>query len=110
MVPRDADPQRCSPWFKRMSRCLVSWPNSKKVPYDAHLFTFLYEVENMVVALKLSFRHLNLCIILYPRGAENLLADKPIGCFLIRISESKFGYSLSYRLVFGIQILRVGSG
>ena len=36
----------------------------------------------------------------YFREAERLLSDKPIGCFLIRISETKFGYSLSYRFVF----------
>ncbi|KAM5193934.1 hematopoietic SH2 domain-containing protein isoform 1-T2 [Mantella aurantiaca] len=31
------------------------------------------------------------------REAENLLKNKPPGCFLIRVSESRIGYSLSYR-------------
>lgn len=31
------------------------------------------------------------------KDAENLLKDKPPGCFLIRVSESRIGYSLSYR-------------
>ncbi|XP_062516567.1 myosin-IIIb-like [Corticium candelabrum] len=32
------------------------------------------------------------------RDAEQLLTDKPIGCFLVRVSESRFGYSLSFRV------------
>ncbi|XP_070543651.1 myosin-IIIb-like isoform X2 [Ptychodera flava] len=32
------------------------------------------------------------------RDAEKLLWDKPIGCFLLRVSESRFGYSLSFRV------------
>ncbi|KAM4050606.1 hematopoietic SH2 domain-containing protein [Anomaloglossus baeobatrachus] len=31
------------------------------------------------------------------KDAEDLLTDKPMGCFLIRVSESRIGYSLSYR-------------
>ena len=31
------------------------------------------------------------------RQAEQLLTDKPNGTFLIRVSESRFGYSLSFR-------------
>ncbi|XP_014112415.1 PREDICTED: SH2 domain-containing protein 7-like [Pseudopodoces humilis] len=31
------------------------------------------------------------------REAENLLSDKPLGCFLVRISQSRPGYILSYR-------------
>eukprot|EP00794_Sanderia_malayensis_P009786 gene9786-10785_t len=31
------------------------------------------------------------------REAERLLKGKPIGCFLIRVSESRYGYSLSFR-------------
>jgi hypothetical protein len=30
--------------------------------------------------------------------AERLLSTKPIGCFLIRVAESRFGYSLSFRV------------
>lgn len=32
------------------------------------------------------------------RESERLLSDKPVGCFLIRVSESRFGYTLSYRV------------
>lgn len=32
------------------------------------------------------------------RESERLLSDKPAGCFLIRVSESRFGYTLSYRV------------
>ncbi|XP_006819085.1 myosin-IIIb-like [Saccoglossus kowalevskii] len=32
------------------------------------------------------------------RQAEKLLWDKQIGCYLIRVSESRFGYSLSFRV------------
>ncbi|XP_073402576.1 uncharacterized protein [Dendrobates tinctorius] len=31
------------------------------------------------------------------KEAEDLLKDKTMGCFLIRVSESRIGYSLSYR-------------
>lgn len=31
------------------------------------------------------------------REAENLLMDKPLGCFLVRISQSRPGYTLTYR-------------
>ncbi|XP_075770834.1 myosin-IIIb-like isoform X3 [Pelodiscus sinensis] len=31
------------------------------------------------------------------REAENLLMEKPLGCFLVRISQSRPGYTLSYR-------------
>ena len=31
------------------------------------------------------------------RAAEVLLTNKPNGTFLIRVSESRFGYSLSFR-------------
>ncbi|KAK0070267.1 myosin-IIIb [Biomphalaria pfeifferi] len=31
------------------------------------------------------------------RDAEKLLANKLIGCFLIRVSESRFGYTLSFK-------------
>ncbi|XP_071437358.1 myosin-IIIb-like isoform X2 [Pithys albifrons albifrons] len=31
------------------------------------------------------------------REAENLLHDKPLGCFLVRISQSRPGYILTYR-------------
>lgn len=31
------------------------------------------------------------------RQAETLLLNKPNGTFLIRVSESRFGYSLSFR-------------
>ncbi|XP_698916.2 uncharacterized protein si:ch73-109i22.2 [Danio rerio] len=31
------------------------------------------------------------------REAEQLLQDKPLGCFLLRLSESKIGFVLSYR-------------
>ena len=31
------------------------------------------------------------------RESERLLSNKPVGCFLIRVSESRFGYSLSFR-------------
>ena len=33
------------------------------------------------------------------RQAEQRLVDKPNGTFLIRVSESQFGYSLSFRSV-----------
>ncbi|KAK3731450.1 hypothetical protein QZH41_013633, partial [Actinostola sp. cb2023] len=33
------------------------------------------------------------------RRSEMLLTDKPVGCFLVRVSESRFGYSLSYRTI-----------
>lgn len=32
------------------------------------------------------------------RESERLLSSKPVGCFLIRVSESRFGYTLSYRV------------
>lgn len=32
------------------------------------------------------------------RESERLLSNKPVGCFLIRVSESRFGYSLSFRV------------
>lgn len=32
------------------------------------------------------------------RESERLLSNKPVGCFLIRVSESRFGYTLSYRV------------
>ncbi|XP_065836226.1 myosin-IIIb-like [Oscarella lobularis] len=32
------------------------------------------------------------------RAAEQMLTRKPIGCFIIRVSESRFGYSLSFRV------------
>ncbi|XP_066273205.1 myosin-IIIb-like isoform X1 [Branchiostoma lanceolatum] len=32
------------------------------------------------------------------RESERLLQEKPLGCFLIRVSESRFGYSLTYRI------------
>ena len=32
------------------------------------------------------------------KQAEERLIDKPNGSFLVRISESQFGYSLSFRL------------
>ncbi|XP_065513524.1 hematopoietic SH2 domain-containing protein-like [Caloenas nicobarica] len=31
------------------------------------------------------------------REAENLLIDKPLGCFLVRISQSRPGYTLTYK-------------
>ncbi|XP_063996285.1 myosin-IIIb-like isoform X2 [Pogoniulus pusillus] len=31
------------------------------------------------------------------REAENLLKDKPLGCFLVRISQSRPGYTLTYK-------------
>ncbi|KAM6986731.1 uncharacterized protein FYW47_017582 [Aplochiton taeniatus] len=31
------------------------------------------------------------------RQAEDLLANKPVGCFLIRVGQSREGYTLSYR-------------
>ncbi|XP_005989944.1 hematopoietic SH2 domain-containing protein homolog [Latimeria chalumnae] len=31
------------------------------------------------------------------KDAEDLLLPKPLGCYLIRVSESRIGYSLSYR-------------
>ncbi|XP_016106297.1 uncharacterized protein [Sinocyclocheilus grahami] len=34
------------------------------------------------------------------REAEQLLKDKPQGCFLLRLSESKIGFALSYRSVY----------
>lgn len=34
------------------------------------------------------------------RQAEQRLVDKPNGTFLIRVSESQFGYTLSFRLVY----------
>ena len=33
------------------------------------------------------------------REAERLLTTKPVGCFLVRVSESRFGYSLSFRVI-----------
>jgi hypothetical protein len=35
--------------------------------------------------------------IFFPSRAEELLANQSIGCFLIRLSESRFGFSLSFR-------------
>jgi myosin-3 len=32
------------------------------------------------------------------RSSEQLLTDKPNGCFLIRVSETRFGYTLSFRV------------
>lgn len=32
------------------------------------------------------------------REAERLLTARPIGCFLVRVSESRLGYSLSFRV------------
>lgn len=34
------------------------------------------------------------------REAEQLLQDKPQGCFLLRLSESKIGFALSYRYIY----------
>ena len=31
------------------------------------------------------------------RESERLLESRPIGCFLVRVSESRFGYTLSFR-------------
>ena len=33
------------------------------------------------------------------REAERLLTHKPIGCYMVRVSESRFGYSLSFRIM-----------
>ena len=38
----------------------------------------------------------HMCAFVY-RESERLLSNKPVGCFLIRVSESRFGYTLSYR-------------
>lgn len=32
------------------------------------------------------------------RETENLLQHRNIGCFLVRVSENRFGYTLSYRV------------
>lgn len=32
------------------------------------------------------------------KEAERLLAVRPVGCFLVRLSENRFGYTLSYRI------------
>ncbi|XP_041087170.1 hematopoietic SH2 domain-containing protein homolog isoform X2 [Polyodon spathula] len=47
------------------------------------------------------------------KNAEDLLQNKAAGCFLIRVSESRIGYTLSYRTVdccrhFMIDVLRNG--
>lgn len=47
------------------------------------------------------------------KDAEDLLQNKAVGCFLIRVSESRIGYTLSYRTVdccrhFMIDVLRNG--
>lgn len=33
------------------------------------------------------------------KEAERLLAPRNIGCFLVRVSENRFGYTLSYRII-----------
>lgn len=43
-----------------------------------------------------------LCVNYLHRMAEELLMPKPPGYFLIRVSESRIGYTLSYRWVFAV--------
>lgn len=38
-----------------------------------------------------------LCLVGCPRDAEDLLRDKALGCFLIRLSDKTIGYILSYK-------------
>uniref|UniRef100_A0A673NBA4 SH2 domain-containing protein n=1 Tax=Sinocyclocheilus rhinocerous TaxID=307959 RepID=A0A673NBA4_9TELE len=33
------------------------------------------------------------------RRAEDLLIDKPLGCFLVRVGQSREGFTLTYRYV-----------
>lgn len=35
--------------------------------------------------------------VMFLRESERLLESRPIGCFLVRVSESRFGYTLSFR-------------
>lgn len=58
-------------------------------------------VENRSVLYVLSFvNKTDVFLCRQCRDSEDLLVNKSIGCFLIRVSESRFGYSLSFRLVF----------
>ncbi|XP_053788317.1 unconventional myosin-VIIa-like isoform X3 [Vidua chalybeata] len=43
------------------------------------------------------------------REAENLLIDKPLGCFLVRISQSRPGYILTYRILLALCICCSGN-
>lgn len=72
-----------------VSVCLSEWYLSKMVSRQHHS----------------TVRHTRCCpfvsstrsLILFRSRAEDLLAKQPIGCFLVRLSESRFGFSLSFR-------------
>ena len=45
----------------------------------------------------------------YSSRAEALLSKQTIGCFLVRLSESRFGFSLSFRSDFFVLFFRFSS-
>ena len=53
-------------------------------------------MEILLDSRKMKFVYLEKFDLFYSR-AEELLANQSIGCFLIRLSESRFGFSLSFR-------------
>lgn len=65
------------------------------VTMDHFLVGFM---EILLDSMKIKFVYLekNLFCFCFSR-AEELLAKQSIGCFLIRLSESRFGFSLSFR-------------
>uniref|UniRef100_A0A8D0F7D3 SH2 domain-containing protein n=1 Tax=Strix occidentalis caurina TaxID=311401 RepID=A0A8D0F7D3_STROC len=70
-----------------------------------HMLASLWTGSTTMVAQEIGWEllHRGSCSLsaekLFPasREAENLLSDKPLGCFLVRISQSRPGYTLTYR-------------
>ena len=44
-------------------------------------------------------QEIDVILVCFIRESERLLINEPLGCFLIRVSESRFGYTLSFRYV-----------
>uniref|UniRef100_A0A3B3V161 Uncharacterized protein n=1 Tax=Poecilia latipinna TaxID=48699 RepID=A0A3B3V161_9TELE len=63
-----------------------------KLPYHPHHETWWWEHYGRGACVKETFVSADLC-----RTAEERLTVKPPGYFLIRVSESRVGYTLSYR-------------